>query len=211
MKERPILFNAENVQAILDGRKTMTRRVMKPQPNDYGLIPFTETMAIRWKGNLVKLRDMPQFCPYSQVGDRLWCKEAYNLNVLAGVGDKEQFILNYRAGGTSSWFKINEVNPKPPFRFQKWTPSIFMPRWASRLTLEITGLRAERLQDITEDDAKAEGVTPHRIDWDDNISPNVTIDYREGFIKLWNSINAKRGYSWEKNPWVWVIEFKVSK
>jgi hypothetical protein len=86
---------------------------------------------------------------------------------------------------------------------EKWRPSIHMPRWASRITLEVTDVRVERVQEISEEDAKTEGVTPSIVgEWWDHLK------YRAGFQTLWNSINEKRGFGWDENPWVWVVEFK---
>jgi len=218
MKERPILFNADMVKAILEGRKTQTRRVMKPQPG-LGLDDFERYYHIEvgkyhpalidkdgelYPGDEIfgAYTDDGEWgckCPYGQVGDRLWVRETFDYI----FGDEGDYLI-YKADDYSlAWFNERKKDGSKI----TWNPSIHMPRWASRINLEITGIRVERLQEISEEDAKNEGVTPHRIDWDDNISPNVTINYREGFIKLWDSINGKM-YAWESNPYVWVIEFK---
>lgn len=127
---------------------------------------------------------------------RLWVRETWYPRC-ADAKDYGTDEIIYRAdyGGTGGCV----------FR-PSWNPSIFMPRWASRITLEVTGVRAERVQDITEEDAKAEGVILHG-GWNAN-DTEYAINYRGGFSRLWDSINAKRGYGWDKNPWVWVIEFK---
>lgn len=171
MKERPILFSAPMVRAILDGRKTQTRRVVKLRNGQY--MPPSE------KADINGWRQMLRNCPYGQPGDRLWVRETHfdakRLN--------EGRIL-YRADGDVSRFG--------------WTPSIHMPRSASRITLEVTGVRVERLQDISEADAVAEGVV-----WEQGQTAiNV-------FETLWESINGAG--SWDANPWVWVVEFKRAK
>jgi hypothetical protein len=192
MKERPILFSGPMVRAILAGRKTMTRRVVKPQPY---LLYRPETYKVvvdeygqaRWmdeEGHSEHTRgwDNPAYleCPYGMPGDRLWVRETWRFG---GCGDKQ-----YRADG--------EV----PLRC-KWKPSIFMPRWASRITLEITGVCVDRLQDISVNDAREEGISEKECpNW------HAVTD----FAALWESINGRE--SWDANPWVWVVEFrKVQK
>lgn len=192
MKERPILFNGEMVRAILDGRKTHTRRALSPQPDtvQQGLIG-----PLNGSGNLL-------VCKHGQPGDRLWVRETwarYNI-------DQNSHDMAYRATTPSDW---------PPEGL--WRPSIHMPRWASRITLEITGVRIERLQDITEGDAKQEGVEPisfEKFSAEDRALLDYPLmesgdSYRNGFAFLWESINGPG--SWAKNPWVWVIEFKRRK
>lgn len=129
-------------------------------------------------------------CPYGQPGDRLWVRETWQLN-----GNQREDVV-YRATAN--------LHSEIP-----WKPSIFMPRWASRLTLEITRVRVERVQDISEKDAKAEGTTLNP----DYVKQKLYGDQDGGWTfeyrKLWDSINAKRGFGWFKNPWVWVIEFTV--
>lgn len=179
MKERPILFRGEMVRAILSGIKTQTRRVLKPQPsfvNQCG-IPFYPD----GKGP-VDYRD----CPYGQPGDRLWVRETWM--------KPEGGALDYRA----KWTPRDER--KMPVH-EKWRPSIFMPRWASRITLGITDVRVERLQMITDSDSLAEGAG-HLYDAEVECP-------RAGFARLWDSINAKRGCGWNTNPWVWVVKFEV--
>jgi len=137
----------------------------------------------------------PIRCPHGIVGDRLWVRETW-------MPETEQGIPT---GGTI--YRASPNSPEPdgdvPLR---WRPSIFMPRWASRITLEITGIRVERLQEITGRDVLAEGV--------DNGKSNPTMGVRwenmqrMAFEQVWNAINAKRGYGWAVNPWVWVIAFR---
>ncbi len=199
MKEHPIIFSSEMVKAILEGRKTMTRRVVKPQPESSEFIRWDLDFDWRYKGEGISLNreSMPKYCPYGQVGDRLWVRETWCQDLDTNCITKH---IVYKAS----------AHPQAGFT---WKPSIFMPRWASRITLEITNIRVERLQEITQDDAFKECMTRElAIQLGLSVSPseeefNLT-QARRIFIELWNSINAKRGYSWESNPWVWVIEFK---
>ena len=193
MKERPILFNAPMVRAILDGRKTVTRRVVKPQPA--GEIRRGEPDFNHWidtkyweRQNQKENRGIGTrgfACPYGQPGgDRLYVRETFghferNENFAPGC---EVF---YRADGES-------------LAVEPWRPSIHMPRWASRITLEITSVRVERLQDISVADAIAEGC-PGGEHGDRYAA-------LEQYRALWESINGPG--SWDANPWVWAITFK---
>lgn len=179
MSERPILFSGPMVKAILEGRKTMTRRVVKPQPIDVVKNKGLENSwcAVRLNGAF------PAVCPYGQVGDRLWVRETWY------VENNDDYYPYYKA---------SEEHPEI---FPKWRPSIFMPRWASRITLEITGVRVEKLQEITEEDAMKEGVN-----WQDTAGL-ARFTAKKLFMTLWDSINGKK-YPWASNPWVWVIAFK---
>lgn len=204
MKERPVIFNGEMVRAILDGRKTQTRRVINPQPT------LSERTGFNWKGAAYGIgstyRDTVRnfancfkTCPFGQVGDRLWVRETFQgplipedeLSEYLGANpDKFQSpaYCEYAAdGGAKPEYVDSDENTR-----YGWRPSIHMPRWASRITLEITAVRVERLQDISKADAIAEGGTEHfNIDW---------------FGPLWASIYGVD--SWNANPWVWVIEFR---
>jgi hypothetical protein len=225
MKERPILFSTEMVKAILDGRKTMTRRVVsfknsKPFDNS-GSWPYVKKLddgTYMWS-------DAPDFsypkdylkdgvkCPYGQVGDRLWVRETWTVG---GYTHKKDAEIVYKASEGEKhdlsivpWNDWLESNTKYGGRcgvIDKWRSSMFMPRWASRITLEITNIRVERLQDITDQDAIKEG-----IDFSCTRPNSQCGCNRKSFSRLWDSINAKRGYSWGSNPWVWVIEFKRIK
>lgn len=214
MKERPILFSAEMVRAILEGRKTQTRRVMKSQPysngfhwngndilchNDY-LPPSAMLLDVGTRKNpcvISSVEDRFEYnCPYGQPGDRLWVRETW------AARPCQDHLSPSQCDDEGLWWKAS-ISPFPTGLagcHGKWRPSIHMPRWASRILLEITDIRVERLQDICEDDAKGEGYpvlqeenVPHPKNW---------------FELLWDSINAKRGFGWDSNPWVWVIEFK---
>jgi hypothetical protein len=188
MTDRPILFSAEMVRAILKGRKTQTRRVMKPQPS-------TVDDAGRWyrmKSGGESLMTSAYPCPYGAPGDTLWVRETWT-----------QYPIELNPEPCDAWYKATSNGPPPPF---KWRPSIHMPRWASRITLRITDIRVERLQDISEDDARAEGVSS---EWDDYERYGQSEPYRYGFSALWSEINGPD--AWDANPWVWVISFERVK
>ena len=178
--EKPILFSGEMVRAILAGRKTMTRRVM---PGALWIAPDGNLKYVDRRG----IRPPLDACPYGKVGDTLWVRESLHLgddNVWRYSADDE-IVCCGEAG--IAWAHHKDGHH---------CPSIHMPRWASRLTLPVTGVRVERLQDISEDEMLAEG-----IESDPDISAWLK------FASLWNSLNEARGYGWDENPWVWVIEF----
>lgn len=198
MKERPIIFNSEMVRAILDGRKTQTRRPINP-PKGY---------RIEYAGV-----DFP--CPYGFIDDRLWVRETWSV-------DDEEDSLSQNTN--KIWYMANEEHPA---MFPKKRPSIHMPRWASRITLEITNVRVERLQNISAEDAKSEGLKavtkdggrtikygiPDRDGWPgtddygwawDHWNTDPVLAYK----KLWDSIYGKTQWAWKNNPWVWVVDFK---
>lgn len=199
MKERPILFNAEMVNAILSGRKTQTRRIMKVQPENpqLGLRRILESKDSSENGKYfwsqsdacgVKSRSNPFSCPLGAVGDQLWVRETFGKYRVAPSG----FV--YRADG--------ELSCGDP---ERWTPSIHMPRWASRINLLITGVRVERLRDISDQDAQAEGCVYGR----GNGEIDLAVRPENHFPTLWASIYGAE--SWQANPWVWVIEFEQIK
>jgi len=194
LKERPILFNSEMVQKVLSGVKTQTRRIMNPQPvyevTSRGIPAQPQPVYIwrpkkdcewyAWESMGFEFNpSISRDCPYGDEGDRLWVRE--------------------------TWARYAYGNPKAPMGIAtdtcykadrddleiKWRPSIHMPRWASRITLEITSVRVERVQDISQLDAMAEGTQGRR-----------------SFLALWDSLYAEKGYGVEVNPWLWVIEFK---
>jgi len=211
-KEHPILFTGEMGRAILEGHKTQTRRVMKPQPKMNSKYATWQLWGDQL--SLASLRDEnlesqeEWTVPYGQAGDRLWVRETF----LRMNGKEGSYA--YRADG---WDDARN----------KWRPSIFMPRWASRLTLEIVRIRVERVQSLAPSDALAEGVRipvnqknrEHLIrvsgkflplDYlkvkPDRVTPDQwLIAY---YASLWDSINSERGFPWKNNPWVWVVEFK---
>ncbi|EKN4009771.1 hypothetical protein NUF65_001424 [Yersinia enterocolitica] len=200
MNEKPILFNSEMVNAILSGRKTQTRRIMKVQPAECSHTHWPEYPNPEWKlydrgwncavcGNGVSLteRDVTGIiCPLGKPGDQLWVREAF------AAGLCTESTLAYRA--THKTEDLEEGWGETI----KWTPSIHMPRWASRINLLITGVRVERLQDISDADASAEGCKISSMQSGDCLS--------DMFARLWKSIYGDE--SWQANPWVWVIEFE---
>ncbi|GDK61892.1 hypothetical protein [Escherichia coli] len=184
VKDRGMIFNDEMVRAILGGNKTQTRRIVEEK--FYGRAVAAELLA--------------KHCPYGQPGDRIWVRETYRVHGKA----TDVATLVYRASVRNSWTEQThrvpvEVCNKPVS--EKWTPSIHMPRWASRILLEITDIRVERLHDMSEADAKAEGATPATY----KITPPEAV-YRVGFGDIWRSIYGQD--NWLSNPLVWVIEFK---
>lgn len=196
MKDKPILFSTPMVKAILEGRKTQTRRIIK----------LTEFRKSDTKGYNWQFRDkralwndvntdllLSKFCPY-QIGQTLWVRETWCI-------DTDGF--HYKAD--NNYIALKELGG--------WKPSIFMPKEACRLFLKVTNIRVERLQDISLEDCIAEGISSawtkedgKRTDlcW----SGNTIRPEKEYFHQLWNFINEKRGYPWESNPYVWGIEFK---
>lgn len=191
MKERPILFSGEMVRAILEGRKTQTRRILKPNSDS----PFQTK------------------CPYGQPGDRLWVRETW------AVRPDYDRLPPSQCGDEGMWWRASLSLCPDGYEacHGKWRPSIHMPRWASRITLEITSVRVERLQDISEEDAVKEGIEP--VYFEKNFDKKAIKAYKHyfdssyagadaigSFRSLWQSINGAE--SWDANPWVWVIEFK---
>lgn len=202
MTERPILFSRPMVQAILAGRKTQTRRVITPQP-------FYRDGRWRWKEADLAWNTLCK-CLYGAVGDRLWVRETW-----ADVNTESGPALLYRADNYYHWCSDDafpvEYERYPNCQFTMWCGDLlrgepghvwrspgFMFKWAARLWLEITGIRVERVRDISYGDEGAEGIT---------LGPECN-DRHSGFIALWDAINAKRGYGWDVNPYVWVLEFK---
>lgn len=201
--EKPIIFSAEMVQAILEGRKTQTRRVAKGT-----FRKFEGGYSFNGKG----LRLTKEFfCPYGQPGDRLWVKEKVVVDRF-GFPSVPLWAAKYN-GGEIRFHTPAEVHKTDPVGV--YSPR-FMPRWAARLFLEIVEVRVEKLQDISNDDAVAEGVEfdeEHGNGWKEygpGAWPGVAawVEAKDSFMNLWQVINGKRA-PWASNPWVWVIEFKV--
>jgi len=202
VKERPILFRGEMVRAILEGRKTQTRRIVKlpiKDGNGDNRFVFVDSTGVH------------RFihCPYGEIGMILWVRETWGIGTrpcpfrgdYSGIEyradesylDGEYDLLSCCPFSDDDWIKYGEQIE----RYQNksgWKPSIFMPRWASRITLEITDVRVERLNDISDDDCEKEGLK--------KLQGGVRIAYKT----LWESINGSG--SWDLNPWVWVVEFK---
>jgi len=227
MKEKPILFNSEMVRAILDGRKTQTRRVIKFPKHTYtpdsswvaSLNPDGRGDWIAWGPRPVTddfsinaYLDGGGFpCPYGKPGDMLWVRETWLQLDRSGWCDpakpKDWYDPAYRRVNAIA-YRANADTEAEEIRKEygyKWRPSIFMPRWASRLTLKVTTVKAERVQDISDGDLLEEGMTAYSP----SDCPHPETLTRDDFRQLWDSINAKRGYSWDTNPWVWVVEFEA--
>lgn len=227
MKERPILFSTPMVRAIFDGRKTQTRRVIKLglPPDEYEMptkCEFYNPTVVRRGEEVagpevygVSDEDHGWPCPYGAPTHQLWVRETWLPRAQGTMALYRADMNDFDAAGISGLYG-------------GWKPSIFMPRWACRLILEIKNVRVERLHDISERDAKAEGIEKlHRPEFNDfwwkNYGPTCRINndpterelhYFEpigSYRTLWDSINTKRGYAWATNPWVWVIEFQPVK
>lgn len=222
MKISPLLFNDEMMRALLDGRKTQTRRIAK----------LTDTGRVKKRAKSHNYHpDDPRAvkaCPYGGPGDLIWVREtckAYELSdkeAEALDGSAPQYGLDsvrYRADDadipientmdSSNRWGILRCYVKETDTFKKWVPSIHMPRWASRVTLDITNVRLQRLQDIDMDDARAEGMRPQGS-WDPVTNPRFI------FHELWDEVAAKagvipQGAEWNENPFVWALTFVVHK
>ena len=201
MKERPIIFSAPMVNAILEGRKTMTRRVVKPQP-DHPQFGKRHMLATDDEGVDLYLHSSTLHrairCPYGTPGDRLWVRES--------GWERPERTAKMMREGADTWPRFAYVadgwSEDDHADFKRWgfkrRPSIHMPRWASRITLEITAVRVERLNDISESDALAEGaIVPG---WP---GAECAVD---AFHEIWSTINGPS--AWSANPWVWVVVFQ---
>ena len=208
---KPIIFNIEAVRAIQDGRKTVTRRVIKPK--------YTNTTIISKSGKVFETVGTPATTaeikfPY-EAGDILYVRETYCAFNTDHIIDGVKYA--YKADSTS---ESESVRKELGY---KWLPSIHMPKEAARIFLKVTDVRVERLQDITEEQARAEGIGGYWAEPHNNEPPFVAPDVgpdlfytrKEAFEKLWNSTVKKfdlENYGWEANPWVWVIKFeRISK
>lgn len=245
-RERPILFRGDIVRAILEGRKTVTRRPVKfdrvprcasdcagPEPEhsyvNFGLRgPHAKYMSVPCKDGA----SQRIFCPYGDPGDRLWVREtwwnaeAYPVTGPSGepLPAEKSHLVHYAADGDPP-NTPNRHYPRglcngafaAPDPYASWIkrPSIHMPRWASRLTLEVTGVAVERLQDITEEQARAEGVQRDNAPCDHVRYTCAEVKclgpgYRSAFAGLWDAIHGGTDFSWKANPWVWVVSFKLA-
>lgn len=211
MKEKPILFSGEMINAVLSDYKTVTRRVVNPVCNELPIISFNRwgiehfsTCPTDWQyntaGNPLWISTETDgttrewSCPYGEPESKLWVRESMKID--------ERGVWHYSADNAIVYCKPEYESDMVIWAHHKETehcPSIHMPRWASRITLEVTDVRVERIQSISEKDCERElGVKPY------SLGSNA---YGE-FHRLWDKINAKRGYGWEQNPWVWVVNFK---
>ncbi|ADO48101.1 hypothetical protein [[Enterobacter] lignolyticus] len=210
MIERGMIFNSEMVRALLDGRKTQTRRPVKFKPREPGLDLNSIGLGLGYycngapdRGYVLRSRGgacwndrtYPAHCPHGKPGDRIWVRETWTPESIDA--EDGSYSPDYRA----------TANGQPVSG--KWTPSIHMPRRASRILLEVSDVRVERLNDISEADAQAEGVAQLRGGYWKHYQPEWTqhqLSARGSFVTLWKSIYGEE--SWQANPWVWVIEFK---
>lgn len=187
-KERPILFSGPMVRAILEGRKSQTRRVIRVREGE-------DFCALNGLGRAVFTVDQIKYrevkCRYGVKGDRLWVRETF---LIVGCEADHRIVYKSSNDGPDEW-----VSPA-------WRPSIFMPRWASRITLEVTDVRVERLQDIPVEDAQCEGIEIEQVE--QSAGEQWLEKTLCHFIAGWDALNAKRGYPWESNPWVWAITFR---
>lgn len=199
MTDRPILFSGPMIRAIIEGRKSVTRRVLKPQPFGGGYHEGEVSLDRVWDGRARfsaeavgggAFVECTVRLPYA-VGDRLWVREAHAFverpNDWGCSGEGAETVV-YRASADDEG--------------ERWLPGIYMPRWASRLTLHITDVRVERVQEISEVDAIREGVT---------LIEETCDRPRDAFRALWDSLNAARGFGWDANPWVVAISFEVER
>lgn len=239
MKEHPILFNGAMVRALLDGSKMQTRRVVKAKPSDEcpkEMWPHALKDVVEWRQQegrwfgLMGWRSLAYAdCPYGQVGDRLWVRESFWGCDMPGYGDQPCVVYEDEWHGK----EYHAAEVRPYARRFGHIPGIHMPRNASRILLEVTGVRVERVQAITEADAIAEGVESPDAeredrDWsicqrcggtrlyDHHSLSGTTFDmdcmkcdtHAKRYRHLWDSLNEARGFGWDTNPWVWVVEFK---
>ncbi|MFJ5338332.1 morphogenetic protein [Pectobacterium sp. CHL-2024] len=198
MKETGIIFNGDMVRATLAGCKTQTRRIVKPQPDEDGLARLSG-------GPWMDTSERVYRCPFGEVGDRLWVRETSGLQIRRdGLGGTGEFRV-YRASNPDAIRYKTASGEIAPI---KWIPSIHMPRHASRILLEITDVRVERLNDISQEDAQAEGMelTGWRPTYADPDSGGEVCTPYDNFAELWQSIYGAE--SWQSNPWVWAITFK---
>lgn len=209
-KMKPILFSTPMVQAILSGKKTETRRVIKkPEPHSFDL-NGKQAYAEDPYGDWHKVEEFSHYRP----NDILWVRETFCFIDDTEYGGEKwidyRATPKYSSAHPAGW----ENEPDSPEAL-KWKPSIFMPKEACRLFLEVVSSKAERLQDITEQDARAEGIIDGGClncgESEPCMCDNPKPSAKDAFIYLWNSINEKRGYSWVYNPWVWAIKFEIKE
>ena len=204
MKERPILFSAEMVRSILEGTKTQTRRVITPQPEVVAHNTSINQDVYRWKKYLWFADERikaASHCPYGKPGDQLWVREGIRRHFPLEATYIADFTPVMGKGPTgSSLYGRAQV---AWLWKHDYLSARFMPRWASRINLEITEIRVERLQEISGKDCLREGITK-TTEGKLLLGSHLVYSFRE----VWDKLNAKRGYPWESNPWVWVISFK---
>ncbi len=239
MKEHSILFSGPMVRAIREGRKTQTRRPIK-HPEYFGCLTGDCPHMFQAECDAAIAVWAKESCPYGVPGDRLWVRETFavfcvtdysrgdilNSSAQVGIGYRADHKTGNLADGDGGYNfrpvegddRIAQARLIAEDHYHEWRPSIHMPRWASRLTLEITDVRVQRVQEITEEDSRAEGAYLNGIvagdarcgtrdywHFSEKIGGNTA---KDGFEHLWESINAKRGFGWDSNPWAWALTFK---
>lgn len=216
IKERPIIFGAESIRAIIEGQKAQTRRVIK-NPDKYD-----------------RIRECGFCCPYGQPGERLWVRETFALESNYNIEDERRYPPPHADGRPvrrvsdaeiAYWEQCHYRATDPPPELsceheacdggepcaRVWKSPMFMPRWASRISLELTAVRVERLQEISESDAIAEGVDRAHLDSDITLARGILAGGSlavDRYARAWDELNAKRGFPWDSNPFVWVLSFK---
>lgn len=237
--ERPVLCSDSLVVEIIAGRKTQTRRVVQRQPSsdptshDYAVRAETVTEGGRFGAVYFGDRGYSELVPCPYDAEALWLREAWRVEDAAEAELRyraDTAVLRYLDGGDAAWWKQWRAHSFRKSGEPGWCPGIYLPRWASRISLHGITVRVERLQAISEADAKAEGVSldvgclcegdddepgPHlplcrftRDDWPGETPLGVDDPHRMAFAALWDSINAARGFPWASNPWVWVVGWK---
>ncbi|EAA7139127.1 hypothetical protein E1676_24755 [Salmonella enterica subsp. enterica serovar Beaudesert] len=208
MSERGMIFNAEMVNAILSGRKTQTRRPIKWKQTRFTEIAERDDGSLwPWAEDCERGGDIWFACPYGEIGDRIWVRETWqvihdHIDESSHVEDRT-YAPSIPKEKDRYWHTVYAEHFGDESREDRgfpWRPAIHMPRWASRILLEITDVRVERLRDLSEEDAKSEGIIPSA----GGVLPGW--EYRINFRDLWMDIYGTD--NWEANPWVWVIEFK---
>lgn len=190
----PIIMTGESVVGIIKKSKTQTRRVITPQPDPKTAEFSSELVTEAWLAG-----EIPVKCPYGKPGDRLWVRETWCTHPQSSISNRD--IVFYRADVGNTYLDGH------------WKSPMFMPRWASRITLEIVGVRVERVQDISGEDAAAEGIALPRCGCEvcihsSQMCPADQSAHILAYAEVWDKINAKRRFGWEVNPWVWVLEFR---
>ncbi len=225
VKERPILFSGLMVRAILDGKKTQTRRAINPLPCHWAH-PGGKEIGFTWKphfgdGPTWPREEFVKKCPYGQPGDLLWVRESawYDRKVMKDIGARCFYVdgkVKMERTGDYGWSIGGDVQAAAGHLEELYRlnsslvkkPSIFMPRWASRITLEVSKVRVERIQDMHHNDWRAD-FAPSSGQIDSALATFVGDKNRRVMSEhLWDSINAERGFPWSSNPWVWVVEFR---
>ena len=228
MTERPIILQPWEVRAVLAGIKMQARRVIVPQPSDCGLVWIDEkdTGFAAWQDNGVNFgEEIPvhRLCPFGGVGDILWVRETFAVGYndyhwdlgWEGIGMWPDKLGHDRPEDTQwrRFWTVYAADKKWEMcEGECWRPAIHMPRWASRIALRVTEIRAERVQDITSSDAREEGIAPRMVDTEFLRITGIPMQapsFRKPFSLAWDAAYSKRGYSFDANPFCWVIKFEV--